>query len=69
MEKSLTCFLNKLVSAQLNPGYATGEYSGPATGDLLQMLPYVAVPALLVLIAGLYCISIYRKRGTFPYRP
>lgn len=65
MEKSLTCFLNKLVSAQLSPGYISGEHGGPAAGDLFQMLPYVAVPALLVLIVGLYCINLYRKKGLY----
>lgn len=64
MEKSINCILNKLVSAQLNPGYTSGEGSSTLTAnELFQMLPYMAIPMLLVLIGGLYCISLYRKRG------
>lgn len=60
MEKSISCFLNQLVNAQLNPGYVEGA-NGTAS-DVFNMLPYMAIPLLLVLIGGLYCISLYRKR-------
>ena len=59
MEKSLSCFLNQLMNTQLNPGYAA---DGNIAGELFNMLPYLAIPVLVVLIGGLYCISLYRKR-------
>jgi hypothetical protein len=63
MENSISCFLNKLINAQLNPGSISGEGGGsPSASDLFQMLPYMAIPTLLVMIGGLYMISIYRRK-------
>lgn len=63
MKSSLSCFLNKLINAQLNPGSMSGAGDpSPSASDLFQMLPYMAIPMLLVMIAGLYAISVYRKK-------
>lgn len=64
MEKSLSCFVNKMMGAQLSPGYLPGEGGSSLSAyDLFNMLPYLAIPLLLVLIGGLYFISLYRTRG------
>lgn len=67
MEKSVSCIISQLINTQLNPSYATGESGGsPTANDVFNMLPYMAIPLLLVLIAGLYFISLYRKKGVQP---
>ncbi len=55
--------MNQLMNAQLNPGYsADGNGYSPTANELFNMLPYMAIPVLLVLIGGLYFINLYRKR-------
>jgi hypothetical protein len=57
MEGSFSCFMNKWMEMPLQSGQSLRH-----TGwDMMEMIPYMAIPLLLVLIAGLYLIDLHRK--------
>lgn len=58
MEKSLSCFMNRLMEVPLYSGQDF-RYSG---WDMIEILPYMAIPLLLVLFAGLYFMSLSRRK-------
>lgn len=58
MEKSLSCFMNRLMEVPLYSGQGF-RYSG---WDMIEVLPYMAIPLLLVLFAGLYFMSLSRRK-------
>ncbi|MGX5818357.1 hypothetical protein ACWKWU_09190 [Chitinophaga lutea] len=61
METSFYCVASKLMSGL--PGLTGGRPGEPLDmADLFGMLPYFAVPMLIVLIGGLFAISQYQSR-------
>lgn len=58
MEKSFSCFMNRLMEVPLYSGEGF-RYSGWAMMDII---PWMAVPLLLVLFAGLYFMSLSRRK-------
>lgn len=64
MEKSFSCLVNRLLDVQLLAGNQPQEKSIQQTGfAMFELLPYMAIPLLVVMIGGLYFISLYRKRS------
>jgi hypothetical protein len=64
MEKSFSCLVNRLLDVQLLAGNQPQGKSIRQSGfDLFELLPYMAVPLLVVMIGGLYFINAYRKRS------
>ncbi len=63
MEKSFSCLVNRLLDVQLLAGnQPQGKGIQQSGFDLFELLPYMAVPLLVVMIGGLYFINSYRKR-------
>ncbi|SIO43670.1 hypothetical protein [Chitinophaga niabensis] len=63
MEKSFSCLVNRLLDVQLLAGnHPEGKSMQQSGFDLFELLPYMAVPLLVVMIGGLYVINSYRKR-------
>lgn len=63
MEKSFSCFVNLLLDVQLFAGNQPHGKSLQQSGsDMFELLPYMAIPILVVMIGGLYFISLYRKK-------
>ncbi|MRG46294.1 hypothetical protein GFS24_14320 [Chitinophaga sp. SYP-B3965] len=64
MEKSFSCLVNRLLDVQLFAGNPPQGKSIQQSGSaMMELLPYMAVPLLVVMIGGLYFISLYRKRS------
>lgn len=65
MEKSFSCLVNRLLDVQLLAGNQPQGKSMQQSGfDMFELLPYMAVPLLVVMIGGLYFISLYRKKSS-----
>lgn len=58
MENSFSCFVNRLIEVPLYAGQGF-SYSG---WDVMQIIPWMALPLLLVLFAGLYFMSLTRRK-------
>ncbi|RPD40207.1 hypothetical protein [Chitinophaga barathri] len=58
----MNCLINKVLDFQLSTGTFTG-HSGSVSGyDQMTFMPYLIIPFLMVLIAGLYLIDQYRRK-------
>lgn len=63
MEKSFSCFVNRLLDVHLFAGSQPHGRSMQQSGaDMLELLPYMVIPLLVVMIGGLYFMSLYRKK-------
>jgi hypothetical protein len=64
MEKSFSCLVNRLLDVQLLAGnQPQGKDIQQSGFAMFELLPYMAIPMLVVMIGGLYFISLYRKRS------
>ena len=63
MEKSFSCFVNRLLDLHLFAGNQPHGKSLQQSGsDMFELLPYMAIPLLVVMIGGLYFMSLYRRK-------
>lgn len=62
----MQCFIHKVLDFQLSPGTFSGSTESVSFSgyDFLALTPYVIIPFLMVLIAGLCLIDQYRRKTT-----
>lgn len=63
MEK-INCAINKVLDFHLGPVSFSGHSdAAPASGfDLMALMPYMTIPFLMVLMAGLLAMDQYRRK-------
>ncbi|MBO9152684.1 hypothetical protein ACFOTA_10735 [Chitinophaga sp. GCM10012297] len=63
MEK-INCAISKVLDFQLGSGAVSCQANASSTTgfDLMVLMPYMTIPFLLVLMAGLLAIDQYRRK-------